>query len=222
MLIGISGMIGSGKSVLSQKLLNYFNNSVLLKEFEEKDPVFNQFLSWLYQGTQNLSMSFQAYVIESHSFNLSQILADFHRKGHKHSQSHIFLDRFSIEHYIFAQVNLADKPKYLQAYKEMFTEIFTSELIPDLAIYLDINFDTFKKRLFSRGREVEIANYAQNQKYFAKLLAVYKDTFIKLANHFKMNYIIIDTNQLSEDEVFQKVKDIITNYDFSSCERANN
>ncbi|MGV2393630.1 UNVERIFIED_CONTAM: deoxynucleoside kinase [Campylobacter lari] len=44
MLIGISGMISSGKSTLTKKLHEYYKGSKQLKEFEENDEVFNTFL----------------------------------------------------------------------------------------------------------------------------------------------------------------------------------
>ncbi|SYV97290.1 Deoxyguanosine kinase, partial [Mycoplasmopsis edwardii] len=46
MLIGISGMISSGKSTLTKKLHEHFNSSLMLEEYEENNVVFNTFLKW--------------------------------------------------------------------------------------------------------------------------------------------------------------------------------
>ncbi|WP_029906420.1 deoxynucleoside kinase [Mycoplasmopsis opalescens] len=222
MLIGISGMIGSGKSVLTKKLLNHYTNSMMLKEFDENDEVFNQFLEWLYNKTPNLTIGFQSYVVESHSTKLSELLEEFTKKGKKHSENHVFIDRFSIEHYIFASVILKSKDeKYLKGYDAMFNEIITKDETPDLAIFLDMSFETFKNRLFSRGREVETENYALNEEYFRTLHKAYKETFEIQAKKFNMDYVIIDTNNMTEIEVFKKAVEIIDNFDFSKKERYN-
>lgn len=49
MLIGISGMISSGKSILIVKLYKYFNILLMFKEYDEDSEVFNIFLKWLYE-----------------------------------------------------------------------------------------------------------------------------------------------------------------------------
>ncbi|SYV93084.1 Deoxyguanosine kinase, partial [Mycoplasmopsis synoviae] len=46
MLIGISGMISSGKSTLSKNLNKHYKKSMLLNEFQEEDVVFNTMLDW--------------------------------------------------------------------------------------------------------------------------------------------------------------------------------
>ncbi|WP_029608881.1 deoxynucleoside kinase [Mycoplasma simbae] len=220
MLIGISGMIGSGKSVLTKKLLQHYPSSIMLKEFEEDDEVFNQFLEWLYNKTPNLTIGFQSYVVESHTSKLAELMQKFNELGKKHSKDHVFLDRFSIEHYIFANVNLTPKgQRYLDGYDALFNELITEDETPDLAIYLDMSFETFKKRLFARGREVETQNYAQNEEYFKHLHSVYRTIFESQAKKFGMDYIIIDTNNLSEEEVLQKAVQIISDFDFSSKKR---
>ncbi|MCU9932500.1 deoxynucleoside kinase [Mycoplasmopsis cynos] len=43
MLIGISGMISSGKSTLSQKLNEHYKSSMILEEYDENNVVFNTF-----------------------------------------------------------------------------------------------------------------------------------------------------------------------------------
>ncbi|MBU4693653.1 deoxynucleoside kinase [Mycoplasma zalophidermidis] len=222
MLIGISGMIGSGKSVLTKKLMTHYKSSMLLKEFEEDDEVFNQFLEWLYNKTPNLTIGFQSYVVENHTSKLADLFDEFNKLDKKHNKDHIFLDRFSIEHYIFASVNLSSKgPKYMKGYDSLFTHLITKDETPDLAIYLDMTFETFKKRLFSRGRNVETDNYAANEAYFRELHSVYRQTFERQAKKFNMDYIILDTNNMTEQEVFEATIKIIEEFDFSKKERFN-
>ncbi|WP_322908834.1 deoxynucleoside kinase [Mycoplasmopsis felis] len=220
MLIGISGMISSGKSTLSQKLNEHYKSSMILEEYDENNVVFNTFLKWFYEKQPNLTMGFQTYVVENHTTKLHDLFNTFRNLNKDFAKDHIFLDRFSIEHYIFAHVNL--KPKglnYLNGYDALFEFLITKEETPDLAIYLDMSYETFEKRLFSRGREVETNNYFQNKSYFENLFNVYKDLFIKQANKYNLNYVIIDTNNLTEEEVFKKAISIIDNFDLSKVSR---
>ncbi|WP_027121284.1 deoxynucleoside kinase [Mycoplasma leonicaptivi] len=217
MIIGISGMISSGKSTLTSKLAKYYKNSMLLEEFEESNTVFNTFLKWLYEKQPNLTMGFQTYVVENHTSKLADLIKEFKNKGNNKQDDIIFLDRFSIEHYIFAHVNLKPKgEKYLLGYDALFEHLITDDETPDLAIYLDMSYETFEKRLFARGRSVEIQNYELNKSYFKTLFSVYKDLFIKQANKYNLNYHIIDTDNLNEEQVFSKAIQIIDNFMSSS------
>ncbi|QKT05273.1 deoxynucleoside kinase [Mycoplasma sp. OR1901] len=213
MIIGISGMISGGKSTLTKKLKQHYENSLLLEEFEENDEVFNQFLEWLYSKKENLTMGFQAYVIENHTTKLNEIIDKFYQLGFSLKENHIFLDRFSIEHYIFASVILAQKgTNYLKGYDALFNNLIMERETPDLAIYLDMDYETFENRLFKRGREVEINHYSENIEYFKNLFSLYRDIFEKQAKKYNLNYVIIDTKNLNEEEVFDKTIEIIENY----------
>lgn len=213
MLIGISGMISSGKSTLTNKLLNYYsqkNTTLMLEEFKEDDEVFNTFLKWLYEKQPNLTIGFQSFVVENHTTKLNELLTEFKKQNLDPKLNHIFLDRFSIEHYIFAHVILKEKgQKYLDGYDALFSQLITQDETPDLAIYLDMSFDTFKKRLFARGRQVEIDNWELNHDYFLELHTNYKQVFLRQAEKYHLNYEIIETDNLTEADVFEKAKEII-------------
>ncbi|MBU4690769.1 deoxynucleoside kinase [Mycoplasma zalophi] len=210
MIIGISGMIASGKTSLSEKLHKHYKTSKMLHEFEEDDEVFNTFLKWLYEKKPNLTIGFQSYIVENHSAKFAEILEEYKRENLETSKDHIFLDRFSIEHYIFAKIILKEKQgKYLEAYDALFQKLITKEELPDLAIFLDINFDTFKKRIFKRGRETEVDNWDKNIEYFKKLHTHYYEIFSELAKKFNLNHVVIDANDLNEKELSEKVIEII-------------
>ncbi|WP_029513454.1 deoxynucleoside kinase [Mycoplasmopsis primatum] len=213
MIIGISGMISSGKSTLTNKLHNHFKSSLMLKEYEEDSEVFNTFLKWLYEKQPNLTIGFQSYVVENHTTKINELIAEFNKLGKDWEKDHIFLDRFSIEHYIFANVNLRPKGKnYLDGYDALFTHLITKDETPDLAIYLDMTWETFLKRIFERGRQVEIDNFYQNEEYFKTLYNLYKDLFIKQAKKFNLQYEVIKTDDLTEDQVFEKALELISNH----------
>ena len=196
MIIGVSGMIAAGKSSLAEKLHRYFEGSLMLHEFEEDDEVFNTFLKWLYEGKPNLTIGFQSYIFEK---SKKDPIEDM-----------IFLDRFSIEHYIFAKLILSKKGKrYLDAYDALFEKLISKDELPDFAIFLDINFETFKKRIFTRGRQSEVDNWDENYEYFRNLHENYFKIFKEIAQKFGLKYVVIYTNNLTEKEVFNKALDII-------------
>ncbi|VEU75429.1 Deoxyguanosine kinase [Mycoplasmopsis maculosa] len=211
MIIAISGMIGAGKSTLSKKLASSFKNSIVLEEFGENDEIFNTYLKWIYKKKPNIDISFQAYIIE--------YLSDFFKKSKENwllknegNKGFIFLDRFNLEHYIFAKVTLKKKEnKYFEAFEALFNEIIEYDDIPDIAYFLDIDWFNFKKRIFKRGREVEIKNFQENETYFQDLLNCYKSEFILLMKKYNINYKIINTNNLTDFEVFEIVKNDIKN-----------
>lgn len=210
MLIGISGMISCGKTTLTKSLVRHYPTSMMLEEYDENCEVFNTFLKWLYEKQPNLTMGFQSYVVENHTTKLNELIAKFNKMGKDWKKDHIFLDRFSVEHYIFAHINLRPKGKnYLNGYDALFEHLITDDETPDLAIFLDMSWDTFKKRLFERGRKVETENFDKNEPYFRELYDSYKALFLKQAKKYKFPYEIVETDNLTEDEVYEKAVEII-------------
>ena len=218
MVVGISGMIAAGKSSLTEKLHKHYDKSLLLHEFEEDDEVFNTFLKWLYENKPNLTIGFQSYIVENHSAKFEMIIEEFKKQKLDPKNDLILLDRFSIEHYVFAKLILSKKSmKYLQGYDALFQHLIRKTELPDFAIYLDISFDTFKKRIFERGRDSEVNNFEQNKAYFEELYANYFKIFKEIAGRFGLKYYVIDTNNLTEKEVMHKAIEIINNEIGKQC-----
>ncbi|QJG67086.1 deoxynucleoside kinase [Mycoplasma phocoenae] len=213
MIIGISGMISSGKSTLSKGLHKHYKNSILLEEFEDDDEIFNKFLDWFYQGKKNIELSFQAYIIESLSSKFKKTLHEFKAMNKNLQKDHIFLDRFNLEHYIFAQISLKNKPKqYMTAFNQMFNTLVEIEENPQLAIFIDISFETFKQRIFKRNRKSEIDNYKLNEEYFKELHSIYKPYYINLMEKYNIKYKIINADSKYDQEVLKEVINIIENF----------
>ncbi|KUH47401.1 deoxynucleoside kinase [Mycoplasmopsis meleagridis] len=216
MVIAISGMIGAGKSTLSKNLHSIMKNSLLLEEFEEDNDVFNTFLKWLYEKKKNIDIGFQAYILESLSSNFQKGMKEFENLGFTSEKDYIFLDRFNLEHYIFAVVTLSKKrKKYLEAFDKMFHEIIDEKENPDLAIFLDISYETFEERILQRGRKSEIDNYEINKEYFKELHSLYKDLFINLAKRYGIAYEIINCNNKDDLTVTAEAIKIIKNFEES-------
>ncbi|WP_027121285.1 deoxynucleoside kinase [Mycoplasma leonicaptivi] len=218
MKISISGMIGCGKSTLSKALHKHFKNSFLLEEFKEGDVVFNTFLKWVYEQEPNIDIAFQSYIIESLSNSFKKAEQEF-LKNYNHKDNFMFLDRFNVEHFIFAAVTLDKKPKkYLEAFEKLFDHMIDLKDNPDFAIFLDANFEVIKQRILKRGRKVEIDNFKNNENYFYKLHLIYKNMFVDLCDKYKIKYKIIDTNNKTDKEVLEETISILKNKKSHNCD----
>ncbi|MEA4115539.1 deoxynucleoside kinase [Mycoplasma sp. 744] len=202
MIIAISGMIAAGKSTLSKKLHQIYSNSLLMEEFDNNDLVFNTFLKWLYENKKNINIAFQTYILENLQNKMQKITNDYKRN----KNNFLFLDRFNLEHYIFAVATLSYKNKrYLEAFDKMFHEIINLDHNPDLTIFLDISFETFLERLKNRNRKSEINNLNSNIEYFKLLHEIYKDLFISLVKKYKIPYVIIQADNKSSETILAEV-----------------
>ena len=72
---------------------------------------------------------------------------------------------------------------------------------PKLYILLTMNWDTFKNRLFARGRKVEIVNFEANKEFFKKHIDQYEKHMEEIFINFGINYIKISTDNLSPKEI---------------------
>ena len=59
----------------------------------------------------------------------------------------VVVDRDIIEHWIFAQENIKDKPEILNMYNAVFHAYMNTHRKPDLYIILDMNWGTFEERI---------------------------------------------------------------------------
>jgi len=73
---------------------------------------------------------------------------------------------------------------------------------PDLYIVLDVDWEHFKERVMNRGRIQEIENFDKNKDYFYNLLKDYTTKVVAQCAVYNIPYVIINTNNLTEDEVF--------------------
>ena len=72
---------------------------------------------------------------------------------------------------------------------------------PKIYVLLTMNWDTFKKRLFERGREVEVKNFQANKEFFKRHIKEYEEHMISVFKKFDINYVNIETDNQSAKEV---------------------
>ncbi|WP_036464947.1 deoxynucleoside kinase [Mycoplasmopsis sturni] len=209
MKIAISGMISSGKSTLTQLLAkNYGEKAIYLEEFDAKDELFDKLLMWHLNHKPNITLAFEIYVMNSHLNHLYAITSKA-----ENANKILLMDRFSVEHTIFGKIAFADKsPKHFQAYTKAVNALIKKDSLPDLVIYLDMSFESFKERIFKRGRKSEIDNFDSNLGYWKSLHSQYKEDFVKLCQNHNLIFQIIQTDNLDENGVLQKALEIVSQY----------
>lgn len=192
MKIAVGGMIAAGKSNLVQSLGEVLGMPVM-SEFEAEDGVFDTLLKWLYEGKPNVEMLLQVYFL--HNSWLRQ----------RQYKDHFIVDRDLIEHWLFAQENLKLHPEIMNMYNGVFHSYMNQIGKPDIYIILDVDWKHFKERIFNRQRSQEVSTFEQNATYFASLLNNYVQRLRAQCVIFNIPYVVVNTNDLTEEEVFETV-----------------
>lgn len=192
MKIAVGGMIAAGKSNLAQRLSAELNMPVM-NEYENSDMVFNTLLKWLYDGVENVEMLLQIYFLQNSWLRQQEYNNNF------------IVDRDIIEHWLFAQENLKEKPEVMNMYNGLFYTYMNNIVKPDLYIILDVDWKHFKERIFNRQRSQEVETFEANSAYFANLLKNYVQRMRAQCVIFDVPYVVIDTNDKTEEEVFDLV-----------------
>lgn len=193
MKIAIGGMISSGKSTVVKDLSNMLHWGSI-DEFVDGDEVFDTLLGWLYEGKEDVEMLLQVYFLNAHY------------KRQKEAKGDMIIDRHIIEHWLFAQSNLKDKPEILNMYNGLFHAYMNNITHPDIYFILDVDWDNFKERLFKRGREQEIANFEANEEYFRELMGSYVTKLVAQCVLYDIEYVIVPTNGIPSKEVVNDIR----------------
>ena len=199
MKFAVGGIIASGKSTLVKTLAEKLNLQ-RMDEYDKNDEVFNTLLKWLYEGKQDVEMLLQIYFLHKHWKTQQNIKGD------------LIVDRHIIEHWLFAQINLAKNPEVLNMYNGLFHQYMNSIEHPDLYIILDMDWDTFKQRIMIRGREQEVENFGQNEDYFKFLMDDYVRKLVAQCEIYDIRYIVLDTSGRSQEDVARASEEIIKIY----------
>lgn len=174
----IEGVIGSGKTSLTNILAERFNGRSILEEAEE-----NPFLAKFYAQRRSFAFQTQLWFLVSRFRQLSQMVA----------QQDLF-HQFTVSDYIFAKdrifasINLDDEEYGL--YNTVSGVMTSSIPKPDLVVYLQASNDVLLRRIEKRGRPFE---YNMDPQYLEILNRVYNQFFF---HYNDTPLLIVNTNNI--------------------------
>ncbi len=188
-LIVVGGPISVGKSTLAGSL-----PFPQVPEIDEKDAI--QML--LLENTYNKGRV-SPEVIENYFLQVRKQKYSDYSVG---LQMHV-LDRSIFESLWFAKGNMNKESfaHFKKLWEDEINDLIEEFGKPKLYVLLTMKWDTFKERIFRRGRDVEVQNFLQNESFFKEHVAEYEVHMIDVFEKFNVPYVKIGTDNLSEDEV---------------------
>lgn len=203
MLITMSGIIGAGKSTLTEILANELGTQAFYESVSD-----NPVLPLFYKGNEKIAKERAqgiedttnpyAYLLQTYFLN-----SRFHMIKKAMQDDNNILDRSIYEDAIFMRMNYelgntsqVEWDIYNDLLQNMLEELpyAAHKKSPDLMVMVDVNYETMLSRIEKRGREYEqIANDPSLVNYYHTLLRYYED--------WKYEYdaselLVIDGNQL--------------------------
>ncbi|MCK5866800.1 MAG: deoxynucleoside kinase [Mycoplasmataceae bacterium] len=190
-LIIIGGPISAGKSTLAQRL-----GFPQTPELDENNILQRLFLEYTYNKKRVAPEVIEFYFMKKREENYEK---------YSHAlQTHV-LDRSIFESLWFAKENLQKKSYdyFYKVWKSFISNLIEKHGKPKLYIVLLISWDTFKDRIFDRGREVEIRNFNTNKEFFKHHIDTYESHMKEVFELFDINHKFINTNNMSQDDVLE-------------------
>ncbi|WP_425381232.1 deoxynucleoside kinase [Spiroplasma endosymbiont of Polydrusus pterygomalis] len=194
MKIVVSGVVGVGKSTVSKQLAK------LLKYKIMDEPVAsNPYLDDFYKDPLQYAFKMQIFMLMARSGQLKEA----------QNFKNVIFDRSILEDPIFVEVlkaqnNMSDRDYevYLKFYKNVIISslYFDPQIKPDLIVYLKANLENTLQRINLRGRESE---KHVSSEYWSLLNKKYEQWYEKEKKNF--NFLVIDTNNLTPDEIVEKI-----------------
>lgn len=190
-VIVVGGPISVGKSTLVERL-----HFPIVQELEKGDELQEILLENTYKKGR-----VPAEVIEQYFLQLRK------KRYEEYSQTlqtYVF-DRSIFESLWFAKQNMSKKSyaHFEKLWEAEINDLIKSHGKPMLYILLTMNWDTFKNRLFARGRDVEVINFSANEEFFRLHVNEYEKHMIEVFNKFGLEYLKIDTDNLNADQVYE-------------------
>ena len=199
MLIVVGGMIGLGKSTVSDIIGEHFGSDVFYESVDD-NPILPLFYSESEEEIQKRRYPFllQLYFLNTRFKSIKEALV----------QNNNVLDRSIYEDWYFAKKNME-----LGRISELEMEIYENLLnnmmeeleelpkkAPDIMVYLKGSFETVLNRINKRGRDFEIDDSLKDYYHF-----LWKDYDAWVQNHYKASQVlVIDMDKMdvvnSEDD----------------------
>lgn len=205
-MLVLAGMVASGKSTLSNRLAEHYNSKLFLEPVDD-----NPILPLYYNDMKRYGFLLQVYFLNKRFDIIKKAM----------EEENPILDRSIYEDELFSSINLElgnmTEIEFL-TYKDLLDNMMEevderNKKVPELLIYLDINFDKFLSNLKKRGREYEQIDLntekgKKDLEYFKLLHSKYEDWF---KSYDKSTKIRINMNDIdvNKDEDFYYVLDLI-------------
>ena len=200
-LIIIGGTIAAGKSSLVEGLAKS-HGFFPVPELREGDEIQDIILKKLYEGNRIHLATIQQYFLTNRV-----------KQYEEHADALVtsILDRGIWEDWIFAKLLMKDELKSYEHYKVLWKAML-SELVekygkPKAYIFLKVDWETFKERIYERNRSAEVSNFSKNEEYFRDLLKEYNDNFVNILKEWDLRVIEIDTVQINKEQVLKTVEE---------------
>ncbi|WP_338967134.1 MULTISPECIES: deoxynucleoside kinase [unclassified Spiroplasma] len=191
MRIILSGVVGAGKSTISEKLSKRYADYLLMNEPVKENPYLDEY----YRNPQQTAFKMQVYMLMARSQQLKLT------KG----KTNVIFDRSVMEDVIFVEVlkdlqliNDIDYQVYCDFYHNVVLEsIYLDNLItPDLIVFLRVSSATAIQRIKVRGRTSELL---VDENYWVLLNEKYEQWYEKYKTKF--NFLVIESDDKSIDEI---------------------
>ncbi|MDQ7982991.1 MAG: deoxynucleoside kinase [Spiroplasma sp.] len=194
MKIVLSGVVGVGKSTISEKLAQKLNFKIM------QEPVAtNPYLDDFYANPKDFAFKMQIFMLMARSKQLKAAI----------NEKNVIFDRSILEDPIFVEVlkaqnniNDVDYQVYYDFYQHVVISslYFDPKIKPDLIIYLKVTTENAIKRINQRGRESE---KHVSPSYWKLLNEKYEDWYLK--NRNKLPFFVIDANSKNPDEIVNEI-----------------
>ena len=189
--IAIEGVIGVGKTSLSQILAKRLGARLVLEKFEE-----NPFLSDFYKDRERYAFQTQIFFLLSRYRQQMELFQTelFHQN--------LVTDYLFIKDKLFAYLNLNEKE--LMLYDQMLSLLIRQIPRPDLVIYLQADTERLLKNISFRGRDYE---KNMDKEYIEALNQMYNQYFFR---YNETPLLIINTTDIDFVHKEEDLNEILT------------
>lgn len=185
MLIVVGGMIGLGKSTVSEVIGEHFDSEVFYESVDD-NPILPLFYSETEEEIQKRRYPFllQLYFLNTRFKSIKDALV----------KDDNVLDRSIYEDWYFAKKNMElgrISELEMQIYENLLHNMMAEldelpKKAPDIMVYLKGSFETVLKRINQRGRDFEIDDSLKDYYHF-----LWKDYDHWVENHYKASQVLI-------------------------------
>lgn len=193
MVIITAGMIGVGKTTLTNKIADFYDSQAFLEPVGD-----NPVLPLYYSNPKNYGFLLQIYFLNRRFDMIKKALKN----------NHNVLDRSIYEDAMFTiqnnkQGNISDieLETYMELLNRMMKELeHLPKKAPDLMVYADADFETILARIKKRGRDYEqFEDHPERKDYYYNIWKSYQNWYKEYDKSPKMR-VDLQTYDLSKKE----------------------